>query len=133
MFHPYFRGKQYELITVREAAPTLATANFVPIIEPVKESLGGLQQALQAVCNAEGEAIVIVNPFHGDLAEGGESISELLQRTFLEGEEIAAGILLKGDMNVDEALACSAAHEDHAMALVHAGFADARGARRRPW
>jgi hypothetical protein len=41
MYHPYFRGKQYELITVRETAPVLAASNFVPIIEPVKEALGG--------------------------------------------------------------------------------------------
>jgi hypothetical protein len=127
MYHPYFRGKQYELITVRETAPMLAAAKFVPIIEPVKESLGGLQRALQAVCDAEGEAIVIVNPYHGDHAEDGESISDLLQRTYLDREEIAAGILLKEDMTLREALALCEGHEDHDMALVHAGFADARG------
>ena len=104
----------------------LAAANFEPIIEPVKESLGGLQRALQAVCDADGEAIVIVNPYHGDHAEDGESISELRQRTYLDRDEIAAGILLKEDMTVDQTLAVCEAHEDHGMALVHAGFADAR-------
>jgi hypothetical protein len=127
MYHPYFRGKQYELITVRETAPLLAAANFVPIIEPVKESLSGLRRALQAVCDAEGEAIVIVNPFHGDHAEDGESISSLLQRTFLDRKEIAAGILLKEDMPLREAMECCEVHKGHAMALVHAGFADAKG------
>jgi hypothetical protein len=67
MYHPYFRGKQYELITVRELAPLLATSEFRPIIEPVKESLGGLQKALDAVIEAKGRAVVIVNPHHGDL------------------------------------------------------------------
>jgi hypothetical protein len=127
MYHPYFRGKQYELITVRETAPMLADANFVPIIEPVKESLGGLQRALQAVCDAGAKAIVILNPYHGDHAEDGESISALLQRTFLEREEVAAGILLKEDITLDEVLAYSEAHENHDVALVHAGFADGRG------
>jgi len=28
MYHPYFRGKQYELITVRETASLLAVADF---------------------------------------------------------------------------------------------------------
>jgi hypothetical protein len=69
MYHPYFRGKQYELITVRETAPELASADFVPIIEPVKESLGGLQRTLEAVCEEDGSAIVVVNPHHGVHAE----------------------------------------------------------------
>src|ERR1044071_8586063 len=116
MYHPYFRGKQYELITVRETAPMLAAANFVPIIEPVKESLGGLQRALQAVCDAEGEAIVIVNPYHGDHAEDGESISDLLQGAYLDRDEIAAGILLKEDMSLAQALTLCEAHADHDMA-----------------
>lgn len=52
MYHPYFRGKQYELITVRETADLMAASQFVPIIEPVKESLGGLERTLKAVCDA---------------------------------------------------------------------------------
>ncbi len=35
MYHPYFRGKQFELITIREMAALLAEKNFVPVIEPV--------------------------------------------------------------------------------------------------
>ena len=49
MYHPYFRGKQYELITIREMAPLLKTAGFRPIIEPVREALSGLHKALDAV------------------------------------------------------------------------------------
>lgn len=127
MYYPYFRGKQYELVTIRETARLMAAADFVPIIEPVKESLGGLQRALQAVCNAHGKAVVIINPYHGDHAEDGEGISALLQRTFLDQKGIAAGILLKDDMTLGEVLACWDAHKDHSVAFVHAGFSDARG------
>jgi hypothetical protein len=127
MYHPYFRGKQYELITVRETAPILAAAEFVPIIEPVKEALNGLQRTLQAVCDAKGSAIVIVNPHHGVYAEDGQSISALLKGEFLDRPEIAAGMLLKKGMTVDEAVACCEEHEDHDMALIHAGFTEAKG------
>ncbi|MBS1982831.1 MAG: sce7725 family protein, partial [Bdellovibrionales bacterium] len=44
VYHPYFRGKQYELITIRENASVLAASKFVPIIEPVKEALNGLER-----------------------------------------------------------------------------------------
>ena len=68
MYHPYFRGKLNELITVRETAPLLAARKFIPIIEPVKEALSGLKRTLEAVVEAEGRAVVVVNPFHGDQA-----------------------------------------------------------------
>ena len=44
MYFPYFRGKQYELVTIRETAELMAKSKFVPIIEPVKESLRGLER-----------------------------------------------------------------------------------------
>ena len=127
MYHPYFRGKQYELITVRETAPMMAGADFVPIIEPVKESLGGLQRTLQAVCESDGRAIVIVNPRHGDHSEDGQSISELLKESFLENDDIVAGVLLKRSMSIEDAVECCEAHADHGLALIHAGFADGKG------
>lgn len=127
MYHPYFRGKQYELITVRETAPLLAAADFVPIIEPVKEGLGGLERTLQAVCDEEGSAIVIVNPHHGVHADDGQNISELLKTTFGDHSGITAGVLLKEDMDVAGAIECCKEHEAHTRALIHAGFADAKG------
>jgi len=78
MYYPYFRGKQFELITIRETADLMAGVGFVPIIEPVKEALGGLEKTLKAVCDACGRAIVIVNPYHGDHQEDGASITKLL-------------------------------------------------------
>ena len=82
MYHPYFRGKQYELITIRELAPLLKTAGFCPIIEPVREDLSGLDKALDAVVDADGRAIVIVNPHHGDLSGAGRPLTELLKDKF---------------------------------------------------
>ena len=124
MYHPYFRGKQYELITIREMAPLLNAAGFRPVIEPVREPLVGLQKALDAVVQAEGRAIVIVNPHFGDLSGAGKPLTELLERMDLRG--ISAGILLKQNMTLDEALLCYEAHSDHTPVLVHAGFSEAK-------
>lgn len=127
MYHPYFRGKQYELITVRETAPLLAAAQFVPIIEPVKESLSGLERTLKAVCDAGGRAVVIVNPQHGDLAEDGEGIGALLNGAFRDKREIEVGILLKEDTGLEDVRAFIGRHADSPIAFVHAGFTDAAG------
>lgn len=127
MYHPYFRGKQFELITIRETAALMAGAKFTPIIEPVKESLSGLQRALKAVCDAAGNAIVIVNPRHGDHAEDGVNISALLKDEFLAKDEIAVGVLLSPTTTLADAVECCKQHADHNMAVIHAGFNDAKG------
>jgi hypothetical protein len=126
MYHPYFRGKQYELITIREMAPVLKEAGFCPIIEPVKEGLSGLEKALTAVVDAGGRAIVIVNPHYGDLSGIGDPLTALLKERFLDKPIISAGILLKQDMQVDEALERYQLHSAHAPVLIHAGFTEAK-------
>ena len=131
MYHPYFRGKQYELITIREMAPVLADANFRPIIEPVRETLSGLHKCLDAVVEAGGRAIVIVNPHHGDLSGGTEELSELLKEKFLDLPGICAGILLKQDMTPVDAMRVYEAHEGHSPVFVHSGFAEPKALTER--
>ena len=123
MYHPYFRGKQFELITIREMANLLAGKGFVPIIEPVREALGGLEKALKAVCDSSGRAIVIVNPCHGDHQDDGTGISQLLQQG-LFGGAISAGILLRSSMSLADAVTCHQAHIGHDPTFIHAGFTE---------
>lgn len=122
MYYPYFRGKQFELITIRETAPLLAEKGFVPIIEPVQEALGGLERTLKAICAAGGQAIVIVNPYHGAHQQDSESISQLFQQAYIGNDAIAAGILLRSDMTTAQAVACYRGHADHNPVLIHVGF-----------
>ncbi|HEY6342310.1 MAG TPA: sce7725 family protein [Bryobacteraceae bacterium] len=131
MYHPYFRGKQYELITIREMAPLLKEAGFRPIIEPVKEPLGRLEKALDAVVEVDGRAIVIVNPHHGEMSGGGTPVTKLLKGKFLDLPGISAGILLKQNTTVDEAMKCYAVHAAHAPVFIHAGFGEAKGLAHR--
>lgn len=130
-YYPYFRGKQFELITIREMADVLAKKNIIPVIEPVRESLGGLNKTLKTVCNADGDAIVIVNPFHGDHQDDGTSITDLLQKEFKSGGNIFAGILLRSDMTVDEVITCYNQHAEHQPILIHAGFTDPKTLAKR--
>lgn len=126
MYFPYFRGKQFELIAIRELAPMLAASKFVPIIEPVREALKGLERTLNEICKANGTAIVIVNPFHGDHAEDGDSISALLTDRYRDQAGITAGILLHNEISTDAALACYQKHRDHHPTFVHDGFTEAK-------
>ncbi len=126
MYFPYFRGKQNELITVRENAELLAGADFTPIIEPVKESLGGLKRALTAVNDAGGNAILIVNPHHGDHVEDTEEIESLFLDELSDQPNISAGILLTDGVTLDDIEGMYLKHAGRTITLIHAGFTEAR-------
>lgn len=122
MYYPYFRGKQFELITIRETAPLLAKAGFTPIIEPVKETLKGLERALNQICDAGGNAIVVTNPDYGDHSENNKLITDFLKKGFLENTKISAGILLKEGMSIEDVKELLNQHKAHNPIFIHSGF-----------
>ncbi len=126
MYYPYFRGKQNELITIRENAQLLKESGFVPIIEPVKSSLGGLTKALSAIVEAEGDAVVIVNPYHGDHSHNGEGILALFQNDFAQNLNLSPGILLSEEVSIDDIRGLCAVFENRLITLIHAGFTEAK-------
>ncbi len=67
MYFPYLRGRQFELIAIRELSEKGKLSNFiVPIIEPVKLS-STLSNTIQ-ICNNNGNKIaIVVNPQVGSL------------------------------------------------------------------
>lgn len=122
MYHPYFRGKQFELLALRESAEVMQEASFVPIIEPVRESLNGLERALAAISDAGGRAVVIINPRHGDHKTDGASISAFLEDSYRGNDAVSAGVLLLSGHTLDEAKALISRHANHEMTIVHSGF-----------
>lgn len=126
MYYPYFRGKQFELIAIRESASLISDSGFVPIIEPVRESLGGLEKALQSLSDVGAEAVVVVNPRYGDYRENSEIIADLLDREYRENDAISAGILLTSETSVSRALTLSEKFGADGTTLIHAGFTESR-------
>lgn len=80
MYFPYFRGRQYELLALKELAiSNLITSSVVPIIEPVK-LIPALNSSLAAFGNSNLPIGLILNPNVGDLADEAETINQLLDR-----------------------------------------------------
>lgn len=98
-YYPYFRGKQFELIAIRENAQRMAKSKFVPIIEPVKKDMAGLTRAIQAVAVASGKVIVIMNPKLGSMASDVSTILTLLTTTFNPKSGVSIGIHLGPEDN----------------------------------
>lgn len=123
MYHPYFRGKQYELITLRDLAPLIAESGFVPIIEPVKGQLSGLTRALNALFGEGAQAIIIANPLIGDHARNHTPVAELLT-TFQETDQLVIGLLLDEEAKLDEIRQLCELYSDYHVAIIHYGFSD---------
>lgn len=126
MYYPYFRGKQFELIAIRENASLLASAKITPIIEPVREALNPVKRALDAIVEAAGRAIFIVNPDCGDLIGKNDEISDFLTQQFDGNRNIIAGILLTEKVSLDNVKSLIEAHKNREIAFIHAGFSDAK-------
>lgn len=69
MYFPYLRGKQYELLALKELSPVLGPQGKVfPIIEPVRAPEGsGLERCLVALSEANLRFMIVVNPAVGEL------------------------------------------------------------------
>ncbi|QDV71887.1 sce7725 family protein [Botrimarina mediterranea] len=128
MYYPYFRGKQYELVAIRESTPLMRDAGFTPIIEPVREQKSGLLKTLDYLESEGARSILIINPQIGDHSGDGEEISAFLKENCESHGHITVGVLLTEGMKASDALAiCNRQDASRRLALIHAGFSDASG------
>jgi hypothetical protein len=122
MYFPYFRGKQYELVTVRESAGLFAAHDFVPIIEPVKEALQGLTRVVDALVEAGANAVIVVNPQCGDLAPRHSLMEDFFARQLGAIDDISAGLILTETTTVNDAIEICSKHAERTITLIHSGF-----------
>ena len=80
MYFPYFRGRQYELLALKElAAKSLISSAVVPVIEPVK-IIPALNNSLAAFQAASLPVALILNPNVGDLTDEPQIVNQLLEK-----------------------------------------------------
>ena len=125
-YFPYFRGKQYELIAIRETAQVLRQAQFTPVIEPVKKSMAGIEKALDRIVEEGGSAILLLNPEHGFYQENGRFVSEFVEDRYTDNENISLGILLNDIIKIEEIFRYVDLHGNRISSLVHAGYSEAK-------
>lgn len=67
MYYPYLRGKQFELLALRDFSnENQNNSKIIPIIEPVKQQVNGLNMALSTMRMNGMRFAVILNPKEGD-------------------------------------------------------------------
>lgn len=86
MYFPYLRGKQYELIALRELAVAGAMRNVNPIIEPVRKSQNQLRKAVETLIANDIKSGFVINPKVGQLVDVDIDLKDFIAN--LEDEEI---------------------------------------------
>lgn len=68
MYYPYLRGRQFELLALRDFAESLQgnASKVFPIIEPVKENKNSLKKAAATLTSAGVPYGIIINPEYGE-------------------------------------------------------------------
>lgn len=118
MYYPYFRGKQNELILLRDQAELIASSKIIPIIEPVKKNLNPLVRAFDSLEKHRAEYILIVNPIHGDFEDDN---NELLENLPLSSN-ITIGINKSVNFDVDLIKEYIEKFSDYEVAIIHQDF-----------
>jgi hypothetical protein len=86
MYLPYLRGKQYELLALRELCTLPLDYNKIsPIVEPLKKDLKSIETALTALGRINIVMQLIVNPEHGELKGNGTSVLNFIDRLYEKG------------------------------------------------
>ncbi|WP_439488508.1 sce7725 family protein [Algoriphagus sp.] len=79
MYFPFLRGKQYELIALRELVSLPLNPSLVsPIVEPIKKNLNTITTAAKALKTIGVKMQLIVNPQYGELKNKTEAILEYI-------------------------------------------------------
>ncbi|ALZ34350.1 TPA: sce7725 family protein [Pseudomonas aeruginosa] len=77
MYYPILRGKQFELIALRELATHIQPDLIRPVIEPVRGNLSPLIKTLEALNEYGIKPLVVINPTIGDFSKGASGLMEL--------------------------------------------------------
>lgn len=75
MYYPVLRGKQFELLALRELVQNLSIQYIKPIIEPVRNDFTALSKTIKLLNDKDIEPIIIINPFLGDFSSSDHNMS----------------------------------------------------------
>jgi len=118
MYYPYLRGRQFELIALREYAHQYGEKNnIIPIIEPVKKTFNSMKLALPMLIEGNVKFALILNPQVGEIKSSGDitvklkeelsDISKWIPAYLLDNNYDAVSDRITEDDYTDVMLICS--------------------------
>lgn len=123
MYFPYFRGKQFELVAVRDLIQQGVINGdglVVPVIEPVKSSFGSLERTLSSLIAAEVPFSLIINPSEGDLKKShGKARSGIVDPLLDRAELFMPGYIIGPETTTDTIRKLRADFPGRRLCLLH--------------
>ncbi len=127
MYYPYLRGKQFELILLRDNAEFLAKNSIHPIIEPVKSDFTALTRSMKAMNENGVDCTLIVNPQAGQEPIHTSSIlKELIEDKFKKLKNISVGYILHAESKIDDLVALLKKYRNFNFSILHYGYTNGK-------
>lgn len=123
MYYPYFRGKQYELILLRDNAEFLSDSHIYPIIEPVRENLSSLKRSIAELNEYSVETTLIINPMFGEMRdETTVEFDNFIDKDLAGNDNVSLGYIVNEESELDIVRKDISSRPDFSFSLIHYGY-----------
>ena len=127
MYHPYLRGKQNELILLRENARLLADKGMIPIIEPVKKNIAALEKAIKELVKENVNFILIVNPKNGDFINDSLSLfTNIIDTILVDYTKFCLGYIVDAESTLLDIKSFLDDNKNRNITFIHSGYPKAK-------
>lgn len=101
MYFPYLRGKQFELIALRELCKIIGQNEFIsPIIEPVKESTVTLEKTIDCLIESNFNFNFVINPQVGDFKKKIQPLLKIIDSKLTDYTNYQPSIIVDNKTNL---------------------------------
>jgi hypothetical protein len=134
MYHPYLRGKQFELILIRDNSDFMANNRMHPIIEPVKEDFKALGRALKLMEEKDVNYTLIINPITGEKPVTTKNILEnFIETSDINFVKMSFGYILNAESNIEDLITLLEKYQDKRFSIIHYGFPNSKAVADRTY
>jgi hypothetical protein len=127
MYYPYLRGKQFELILLRDNAAFLTKNNIHPIIEPVKKDFSALTRVMKVLNEKSVDCTLIINPQVGqDPVPTSKILQELIEDGFKNFKNISIGYILHAESDIADLIGFLKKYNIFSFTIIHYGYTNSK-------
>lgn len=128
MYHPYLRGKQFELLALRNVIDKIVESGMTPIIEPVRESFRDIAKCVEMLSENSCDYIIIANPKCGELERNQLAVERVIDRIVEIDPEVELAYIIDERTSLAEIVNLIGNYENQIFSIVHSGrFCDPEG------
>ena len=127
MYYPYLRGKQFELILLRDNAELIAKHNIHPIVEPVKSDFKALARAFKVLNKKKVPCTLIVNPQAGEKpVKFSNILEELIDDSFRNYKYLSIGYMLYAESKITGLVTLLDKYPSSSFSILHYGYTNGK-------